>query len=222
MVLDYVIATPAREWLATEHDKVAALTTRFNVPIVDLPRRRYRSRGDRLAPTYRYFVNKLPIAVANGEPAVEFVYLVLDKTGAGLETFLDDHARMLARLPVSTIIAICPRQLDGLPGLRFHDLRHTVITELAEMGVADHVSSPSAVICRGGCSSTTHTSGLTPSARRLTPWMPRVASQRIMAKALETPQTRRKSQRSSRSAGTLRHSHVTVWFCADRRLPLNY
>jgi integrase len=27
----------------------------------------------------------------------------------------------------------------GFPGLRFHDLRHTVITELAEMGVADHV-----------------------------------------------------------------------------------
>jgi hypothetical protein len=26
-----------------------------------------------------------------------------------------------------------------LPGLRFHDLRHTVITELAEMDVADHV-----------------------------------------------------------------------------------
>ena len=29
--------------------------------------------------------------------------------------------------------------LPGLHGLRFHDLRHTVITELAEMGVADHV-----------------------------------------------------------------------------------
>jgi hypothetical protein len=27
----------------------------------------------------------------------------------------------------------------GLQGLRFHDLRHTAITELAEMGVADHV-----------------------------------------------------------------------------------
>ena len=27
----------------------------------------------------------------------------------------------------------------GLQGLRFHDLRHTVITELAEMDVADHV-----------------------------------------------------------------------------------
>jgi integrase len=29
--------------------------------------------------------------------------------------------------------------LRASPGLRFHDLRHTVITELAEMGVADHV-----------------------------------------------------------------------------------
>ena len=27
----------------------------------------------------------------------------------------------------------------GLPKLRFHDLRHTIITELAEAGVADHV-----------------------------------------------------------------------------------
>jgi hypothetical protein len=31
------------------------------------------------------------------------------------------------------------RDAAGLPGLRFDDLRHTVITELAEMGVADHV-----------------------------------------------------------------------------------
>ena len=118
MVLDYVIATPTREWLATEHDKVAALTTRFNVPMVDLPRRRYRSRGDRHAPTYRYFVNKLPIAVADGEPAVEFVHLVLDKSGAGLETFLDDHARLLSRLPVSTIIADLPSPTGRSPACR--------------------------------------------------------------------------------------------------------
>src|SRR5436190_21080793 len=31
------------------------------------------------------------------------------------------------------------RDAAGLQGLRFHDLRHTVITELAEMGVADHM-----------------------------------------------------------------------------------
>ena len=31
------------------------------------------------------------------------------------------------------------RDKAALPGLRFHDLRHTIITELAEMGVPDHV-----------------------------------------------------------------------------------
>jgi len=31
------------------------------------------------------------------------------------------------------------RKKAGLPGLRFHDLRHTIITELAEMGVPDSV-----------------------------------------------------------------------------------
>ncbi|MBI3896326.1 MAG: tyrosine-type recombinase/integrase [Acidobacteria bacterium] len=31
------------------------------------------------------------------------------------------------------------RKAADLSGLRFHDLRHTVITELAEMGVPDHV-----------------------------------------------------------------------------------
>lgn len=32
-----------------------------------------------------------------------------------------------------------PDEPTNLPGLRFHDLRHTIITELAEMGVPDHV-----------------------------------------------------------------------------------
>ncbi|MBI4459379.1 MAG: site-specific integrase [Acidobacteria bacterium] len=31
------------------------------------------------------------------------------------------------------------RTAANLPGLRFHDLRHTVLTELGEMGVPDHV-----------------------------------------------------------------------------------
>jgi integrase len=31
------------------------------------------------------------------------------------------------------------REKAEFPGLRFHDLRHTIITELAEMGVPDHV-----------------------------------------------------------------------------------
>jgi integrase len=31
------------------------------------------------------------------------------------------------------------RDAAGLPGLRFHDLRHTVVTELLEAGEPDHV-----------------------------------------------------------------------------------
>jgi hypothetical protein len=31
------------------------------------------------------------------------------------------------------------RDAAGLPGLRFHDLRHTVVTRLLEAGVPDHV-----------------------------------------------------------------------------------
>ena len=31
------------------------------------------------------------------------------------------------------------RTTAKLPGLRFHDLRHTIVTELVEMGVPDHV-----------------------------------------------------------------------------------
>jgi hypothetical protein len=56
----------------------------------------------------------------------------------------------LARLPVGQHDATKPmlkwdtawralRDAAGLHGLRFHDLRHTVITERAEMGVTDHV-----------------------------------------------------------------------------------
>ena len=53
------------------------------------------------------------------------------------------------------------RDEAGLHGLRFHDLRHTVITELAEMGVADLSSNRSAATCRAGCWSTTRKSGST-------------------------------------------------------------
>ena len=50
------------------------------------------------------------------------------------------------------------RDAAKLPGLRFHDLRHTAITELAEMGVPDSVLSPSPDTSRNECSTTTRIS----------------------------------------------------------------
>ncbi len=128
MVLDYVLATPSQDWLATEHDKVAVFTTRFGVPAEELPQRRHWSRRDGRAPTSRYFVHKLPIAVGDGKVSVEFVYLVLDRSGAGLETFLKDHARLLSRLPAWTIrrrVLTPSRRSSGLPAGVCPDVRHT-------------------------------------------------------------------------------------------------
>jgi hypothetical protein len=59
------------------------------------------------------------------------------------------------------------------------------------------------------------------SDRRSTPSMLPGARQRIMAMAMGTAQTRGRSRRSWRSATTPRHSHVTVCFCVDPRLPVN-
>ncbi len=62
------------------------------------------------------------------------------------------------------------RDAAGLPGFRFHDLRHTVITELAEMGVADHVLDSITGHLTRRMLSTTRTSASTRSGRRSTPW----------------------------------------------------
>jgi integrase len=113
------------------------------------------------------------------------------------------------------------RDAAGLPGLRFHDLRHTVITELAEMGVADHVlESISGHLSRRMLE---HYSHIRIDAKRqaLDAWTPPGARHRIMAMAMGTAQTRRRSRRSWRSATTSRPSHVTVCFCRARRLPVS-
>ena len=113
------------------------------------------------------------------------------------------------------------RDEAGLHGLRFHDLRHTVITELAEMGVADHVlESISGHLSRRMLE---HYSHIRIDAKRqaldaLDDLRRRATAQMAMESRRKR---RRKSRRSSRSPTTSRHSHVTVCFCRARRLPVN-
>ena len=106
------------------------------------------------------------------------------------------------------------RDAAGLHGLRFHDLRHTVITELAEMGVADHVlESISGHLSRRMLE---HYSHIRIDAKRqaLDALDAARRAQRRMATAMETASKAesRKSRRSWRSPTTSRHSHVTVCF----------
>ena len=109
------------------------------------------------------------------------------------------------------------RDAAGLHGLRFHDLRHTVITELAEMGVADHVlESISGHLSRRMLEHYSHI---------------RIDAKRQALDALDAARRatahngdgngdgadETEIQRSSRSATTSRHSHVTV--CVLRGSP---
>lgn len=118
MVLDYVLGHHEREWYATEQDKVALFTARFDVALGDLPHRVYSATDGVAGPTTRYFVQKLPIYLEGEPPVVHFVHLVTDGTGRGFEQFLIDHARLLARLPAWAIDAIGAGPVDGLSACR--------------------------------------------------------------------------------------------------------
>lgn len=118
MVLDYVLTMPAADWVATEQDKVALFTGRFGVAPIDLPQRCYEAGDHTNGGTTRYFIHKLPIFLTTGDETVHFVFLVQDESGAGLESFLRDHLRLLSRLPAWTVVAVCPHHLDGLPASR--------------------------------------------------------------------------------------------------------
>ena len=76
MVLDYVLGHHEREWYATEQDKVALFTARFDVPIGDLPHRVYNATDGVTGPTIRYFVQKLPIYLEGEPPVVHLDHVI--------------------------------------------------------------------------------------------------------------------------------------------------
>ena len=118
MLLDYLLAHPEPEWVATEQDKVALFTGRFGLTRADLPGRSYfaKRHPDRsLGMTTRYFIHKLPIAVAGDPPVVTIVFLVTDTSGLGFTEFVRDHLRLLSRLPRWRIVAVAPAHIPGLP-----------------------------------------------------------------------------------------------------------
>jgi hypothetical protein len=115
MLLDYVLTEPLADWYATEPDKVALFTTRFGIEATDFPQRVYLARRYDEPNTARYFIHKLPILLTGKPPVVSFVCLVTDTTGHALGQFLQDHLRILNRLPNWRIVAVAPREVRGLP-----------------------------------------------------------------------------------------------------------
>ena len=118
MLLDAVLTVPDAEWYATEEDKVALFTREWGIPLGDLPQRVYAPTDRRSRPTTRYFMHKLPVYLAPDRAVVHFVYLVNDDSGHGLAQFLQDHVRLFSALPAWSVVAVCPRGLNGLPACR--------------------------------------------------------------------------------------------------------
>ena len=75
-----------------------------------------------------------------------------------------------ARAASGTAPGASLRKAAGLPGFRFHDLRHTVVTDLLEAGEPDHVIEAVTGHLSRRCWSTTRTSGSRPRARCSRGW----------------------------------------------------
>lgn len=96
--LDYVLEHPGEPWLATEEEKVAALTA-CGIPEDVLPRRVYagaRSQSGRV----RYFVHKVPVALDNERAKFVFT-LAEDATPSAVRTWGEGNARLWAALLAS-------------------------------------------------------------------------------------------------------------------------
>src|SRR3977135_724280 len=86
-------------------------------------------------------------SVSEAEDAVQEAWIRLSRTDvSGVDNLRGWLTTVVARVCLDMLRTRASRREDtawralrdaaGLHGLRFHDLRHTVITELAEMGVA--------------------------------------------------------------------------------------
>ena len=95
--LDYVLDHPERPWLATEAEKVTALTT-AGVPEAVLPRRVYDGQAPGSPAQTRYFVHKLPVALDAEGATFVFVTPMGDKTQDAARTWGASHAALWAAL----------------------------------------------------------------------------------------------------------------------------
>lgn len=110
MGLDFVLAHPDREYLATEREKLDYFIGALQIAADDLPSRWYHSPRGREA-TAKHFVDKYPtfLSVLPGgtTPVVHFCYVDegLQSTD-GFATYLDQYSRLLRALSDFRVIYI--------------------------------------------------------------------------------------------------------------------
>jgi hypothetical protein len=111
MALDYVLAHPADEFLATERERVAYFIERQQLTHQVLPTKTYRGRQ---TTTRRCFVDKSPIAIARpGVSPLPPTFGYVDPgeaTLAGFETYLEQYQPLLQALPSAHVLYIADRR----------------------------------------------------------------------------------------------------------------
>lgn len=98
MTLDFVLAQPDVQFIATESDKVALLRDTYGLPDTCWPSKRYLSRRPSGRPTVRYFVDKMPWFHHPTDARLWLTYVDSGDTRAGWETFLTQYRDLLTAL----------------------------------------------------------------------------------------------------------------------------
>jgi hypothetical protein len=115
MLLDAVLGDRERNWLATEHEKVAYFTLTHRVARRDLPALIFRAQD---AETVRYFPDRLPIGIDRQGHAT-LLYLMTRDVPVDFRAFLERHAELLRTLPTWTIRLLVPRHYNqAVPAYR--------------------------------------------------------------------------------------------------------
>jgi hypothetical protein len=109
MVLDFILAHPEHEYLATEQEKIDYFTGTLQLDRLLLPTKRYASQGQ---VTERYFVEKFPIFLSASteaaQPAVvSFCFVDEGMVGlSGFGTFLQQYSALLSNLREFQVIYV--------------------------------------------------------------------------------------------------------------------
>jgi hypothetical protein len=111
MGLDFVLAHPQYQYLATEAEKLDFFCSTLGVERDCLFARDYRSRHPESPARTRYFVDRFPIFVtstaADLQPLVSFCYIDGARAKpSGFETYLDHYRAVFSRLPSFEVVYV--------------------------------------------------------------------------------------------------------------------
>lgn len=137
MLLDAVLSAPEMTWLATEREKLAHFTRLLGTGFrrEDLPRLVF---GRRPQTTTRYFPDKLPIGVLQGDAGHVFTYLVTRQSPVDFRAFLHRHAELLRALHRWRLWLLVPRHFAKAAGAFRQAARDELATPLRP-AVADEL-----------------------------------------------------------------------------------